>query len=188
MSARQAQVAALILAAEVFAALVAPAPGRAAGELVPRSVMSSGATSASGVGMQLAGTVGQLVVGTSAAPGLAAGHGFWSFIAPPVLAIDPTSGPRQLPAAVEFGAPMPNPSRGTVAFDLGLPRAARVELRVVDLQGRAVAAPAMRSLAAGRHRLVLTTAGDAAMGPGVYFTRLLVDGQVSGIQRFVRIR
>ena len=188
MTTRGAHVAMLTLAAAAVAGLMAPTRVRAAGTLIPRSVMSAGATIALGPNVRLVGTVGQLAVGKSITSALAAIHGFWSFAAPPVLAVDTTGWARQLPATVEFGAPMPNPSQTSIAFDLGLPRAAQVALRILDLQGRSIAVPATRSLAAGRHRLVFTPVGEAPLGPGVYFARLLVDGHVAGTQRFVRIR
>lgn len=176
------------LLAATLVAVAAPAPGRAAGEQVPRAVLSSGATHATAAGVQLTGTVGQLAVGASAATAIAAGHGYWSTVTVPLVDVGPDGGPRAAPVAIEFGAPMPNPSRASVAFDLALPRAGRVELRVLDLQGRLVAAPDTRSMPAGRHRLVFTPAGDAPLGPGVYFTRLLVDGRVAGVRRFVRVQ
>lgn len=179
----------LALAVTTIAALLAPAPGRADGEQLPRAVMSAGATSATGVDTRLVGTVGQFAVGASAAPALAMGHGYWwSTVDAPVVAVDPDGGPRSAPTTIEFGAPMPNPSRASVTFELALPRAAQVELSVLDLQGRLVAAPASRALPAGRHRLVFTPAGEASLGPGVYFTRLLVDGRVAGVRKFVRVQ
>jgi hypothetical protein len=83
---------------------------------------------------------------------------------------------------------MPNPSRAGTTFAVGLPHAAQVDLRILDLQGRDVAAPATRSLSAGRHRLTFTPAGTSPLGPGVYFARLLVDGRAAGTRRFIRIR
>ncbi len=187
MTARATPIAILSLAALTFVGLASPVSSRAAGEQIPRSVVSAGATSATTAGVQLVGTLGQLAVGTSSASALAAGHGYWTVAAQPVLAVDPGL-PREVPAALEFGAPAPNPSQGSIAFDVGLPRAGRVELRVLDLQGRSVSAPTSRSLPVGRHRLVITPAGDAPLGPGVYFAQLRVDGRVAGTRRFVRVR
>ncbi len=171
-------------AAVCVVALAAPRAVHAAGEQIPRAVLSAGATHAQDANLKLDGTVGQLIVGASAGPGLIAGHGYWAMVVTPVLGVDPQTAP----ARIEFGAALPNPSRGSVAFELGLPHAARVQLVIVDLQGRSVATPEARSLSAGRHRLMFTATPESPLGPGIYFTRLEVDGRVAGTRRFVRVR
>ncbi len=77
------------------------------------------------------------------------------------------------PAAVRLSQNFPNPFRGQTEMTLGLPSAARVRLRVLDLQGRSVheesdAAP--RS--AGTHRLVVNLEGRAG---GVYFCHVATE-------------
>jgi hypothetical protein len=90
------------------------------------------------------------------------------------------------PSAIEFGAPSPNPSHGGLAFTVGLPKAAMVSLLVADVRGRVVSPPTLIALGVGRHRVAFDPAGDVAAG--VYFARLVVDGRVEGVQRFVRVR
>ncbi|HEX8298457.1 MAG TPA: T9SS type A sorting domain-containing protein, partial [Rubricoccaceae bacterium] len=83
-------------------------------------------------------------------------------------------GGSDLPAVLTLDAPWPNPSRGDVAFRIGLPTAGSVDVRVYDLLGREVARlsgdePAeagwhesewdVRSVAAGVYVVVLR-AGD----------------------------
>ena len=63
-----------------------------------------------------------------------------------------------------------------------------MELQVLDVHGRATAPLASRTLAAGRHRLALEPAGDAPLGPGIYFARLIVDGKAAAMRKFVRVR
>ncbi len=164
--------------------LAAISVAHAAGELIPRSVVGSGATGATGNGLLLRGTLAQPAVGTSQSATLIARHGFWSYAAAAVLAVDSSVGP---PSSLEFSA-SPNPSRGALTFDLGLPRAAAVELSILDVQGRAVVPRASRVLAAGRHRLAFDRSSDTALGPGIYFARLVVDGKPATTRRFVRVR
>lgn len=160
----------------------------ARGATVARSVVGSGATTASGSGRWLLGTAGQTVVGASAAPTYAASHGFWAFWAPQTASVDSPGSTLPPPIAVEFGAPTPNPSRGELTFAVGLPRPATVALLVLDVQGRTVSPAAPRPLAAGRHRLVFHPAHDAPIAPGIYFARLIVDGHALGMRRLVRVR
>lgn len=162
--------------------------GEAPGATIPRSVIGSGATTTTGSGRLLRGTVGQPVVGASSAPVHAALHGFWTFNAPTTTSVDPPGGALAPPSAIEFGAPSPNPSHGALAFVVGLPKAATVSLLVADVRGRVVSPPTSWALDAGRHRVAFDPAGDARIASGIYFARLIVDGRVEGMQRFVRVR
>jgi hypothetical protein len=75
--------------------------------------------------------------------------------------------------------PAPNPARGTLRLSFDLPRAMRVRLDVVDVQGRVVATLAEGDLGAGRHERAwdVSVAGAPAGGgaqarAGLYFVRL----------------
>jgi hypothetical protein len=92
------------------------------------------------------------------------------------------------PSAIEFGAPSPNPSHRSLAFMVGLPKAGTVSLVVADVRGRVVAPPTCSALGAGRHLVAFDPTGDARIASGIYFARLIVDGRVEGLQRFVRVR
>jgi hypothetical protein len=155
---------------------------------VSRSVIGSGATDATSAGRRLQGTVGQTAVGSSAAATLAAAHGFWTFGVPRTTAVDPRGETLSPPGVIEFGPPSPNPSSGELAFTVGLPHAATASILVSDVRGRAVSPAASWALAAGRHRVVFDPARDATVPAGIYFARLVVDGRVEGVQRFVRMR
>jgi hypothetical protein len=69
--------------------------------------------------------------------------------------------------------PAPNPARGALRFAFDLPRAMRVRLEVLDVQGRVVATLAEGDFAAGRHeRSWDASAHGARAGAGLYFVRL----------------
>ena len=82
----------------------------------------------------------------------------------------------------------PNPSADAVRIDYTLPRAARVRLRILDIQGREVAVLADGVLPAGRHQA--TWRGDRRGEPvpaGLYFVRYETPVQ-NLVRRLVRIR
>jgi hypothetical protein len=69
--------------------------------------------------------------------------------------------------------PAPNPARGTLRFSFDLPRAMRVRLEVLDVQGRVVAALAEGDFGPGRHeRSWDASVNGARAGAGLYFVRL----------------
>ena len=92
-------------------------------------------------------------------------------------------------AVTEFAlAPVsPNPLRGSGTFAFALPRAGRVRLTVLDLQGRQVLALADGDFAAGRHALAWSDAQGATLGAGLYFARMQAGGRTF-TQRFVIAR
>jgi plastocyanin len=75
-------------------------------------------------------------------------------------------------------APAPNPTRERVTFRFGLAKSGRVQLRVLDAQGRLVAQPIDESFGAGTYSAVWdgrTRAGQPAKA-GVYYLTLSVPG------------
>jgi hypothetical protein len=93
--------------------------------------VGAGGTVTGAVGIILQSTVGQPAVGVNGNADYIMCHGYWCYGGARVVAIDPPPGmERELPATLEFGPPYPNPAPGAVAFDLALPKEARVELAV----------------------------------------------------------
>ena len=94
------------------------------------------------------------------------------------------------PGQIRFGAPWPNPSGGSVAFRVTLPRDSDVRVTVYDVQGRTVKEVAAERAAAGYR--VYRWDGRQTQGvdcaAGVYFARLEVDGKVSGTRRLTIVR
>jgi flagellar hook capping protein FlgD len=180
-------------AVALCATLVAwQSPARAAGYAITRSVLGNGAPSVAGLsgsGRKVFGTVGQTLIGQSSGSGRKLFHGFWASPNPPPVGVDdpPIGEPPPLPAELSFGRPSPNPGREAVSFGFALPRAASVELSVLDVQGRLVRTVVQQSYDAGVH----VTGWDARdvngrhVDAGVYFARLRVDGVAVGTRRVV---
>ncbi len=81
------------------------------------------------------------------------------------------------PAVTEFalGSIAPNPAAGLVRVEFALPVAARVELTLMDVQGRVAARLADGAYEPGRH--VLTWNSRASVRSGMYFLRLRTAGR-----------
>ena len=101
-------------------------------------------------------------------------------------------------AGVESGAsgdllalslPRPNPVRQSLAYSVVLPRAARVQVRVLDLGGRIVRSLVDETLQAGRHGFAwaATADGGSVLASGVYFLEMNAEG-TRMMQRFVLLR
>jgi parallel beta-helix repeat protein len=80
------------------------------------------------------------------------------------------------PTRFAVSRPYPNPMRETVALALDLPRAARVEWRVLDLQGRTVWSEA-RDYAAGRTLLRWRLNPRGGQRSGIYFAHVTAEGR-----------
>jgi hypothetical protein len=93
------------------------------------------------------------------------------------------------PMRLELGPAIPNPSTGTVTFNLALPAPAEVRVSVIDVAGRIVH-ESIESRNAGRHVLSWSgrTPGDGRVVPGIYFVRVVVNGLALGTRRWVVMR
>jgi len=91
---------------------------------------------------------------------------------------------------VQLGPSFPNPTSGVANIAFSLPARANVRLEVEDVAGRRVATLLNQSLDAGPHQVMW--AGHGANGemvaPGVYFYRLMVDGEATAARRLVVLR
>jgi hypothetical protein len=82
----------------------------------------------------------------------------------------------------------PSPMRGTGRLGFVLPRAARVRLGVLDLQGREIAVLADGVFPAGHHTAMWDGGTERGSAPaGLYFARLSAEGRVFS-QRLVRLK
>ena len=167
-------------------AVLAIAPARAA-DVVSGFVIGNGGAACSGPNNMVQGTVGQAVVGVSGGATWSLCHGFWCFGGVRVAAVDDPPPGADLPKELAFGPPAPNPSSGDVRFAVALPHEARVDLRVLDVQGRQV-----REIEAGRRAAGYATlrwdGRDETGAParaGVYFARLFVEDRLVGVKRIV---
>jgi hypothetical protein len=90
-----------------------------------------------------------------------------------------------LPKELRFGPPTPSPAVNSVRFELALPAAANVEVRIYDVAGREVTRLLSRHMAAGNF---VARWGAAEAPSGVYFARLLIDGRSRGQHRIVLVK
>jgi hypothetical protein len=158
-------------------------------------VIGNGATPSAGIagtGKKNHGTVGQPTVGVSSGSGLDLCHGFWCIVGSALVSVGPPPGGIEptLPKVLGFGAPSPNPARDAARFAVDLPRAARLDLRVLDVQGRQVRVVESGSREAGFHAVSWDGRDDAGTPvlAGVYYARLTVEGVVIGTRRIVMRR
>ncbi|MGD8394082.1 MAG: choice-of-anchor D domain-containing protein [Candidatus Eiseniibacteriota bacterium] len=99
--------------------------------------------------------------------------------------------------ALETGAPArggllavaPNPFRPTTWLEVGMREPGRIDLRIHDVQGRAVRVLRTGTLAPGVHRLAWDgrDAGGREVAPGIYFVRLTSPAGVE-TTKLVRLR
>jgi hypothetical protein len=102
-----------------------------------------------------------------------------------VLRVGPGVEHVELPSALRFYPPRPNPLSRAAVFAFDLPRAAAVALEVYDLAGRRVATLASGSREAGHHE-VRWSAADERGGrapAGLYFVRF----ETPGLTRVARL-
>jgi len=105
-----------------------------------------------------------------------------SFQMQPLVGVDP--GTLRRPS---FSSAYPNPSRGSVRFDLRMPVAGAISVEVFDIAGRRVQTLAKGLRAAGEHVLIWDgrTQGGRARN-GIYFVRARLPG-FEAVRRVVRI-
>jgi glucose/arabinose dehydrogenase len=79
---------------------------------------------------------------------------------------------------IVLSPPFPNPSTGDVSMNLTLPRAARIDFRVMDLQGRAIwnAHEAVKDAGQWLLRWPGVSNDGAPARPGLYLASVTVDG------------
>lgn len=94
-----------------------------------------------------------------------------------------------VPAVLRIGAPQPNPSPSMTAFDVAVPRAADVDVRIYDASGRQVRTLLHGALAAGTYRVSWDGRSSAGLevAPGAYFAELRI-GAERVTRRIVRVR
>ena len=90
----------------------------------------------------------------------------------------------QVPESLTFGPVYPNPSRGPVTIEVGMPEAADAEIALYDMLGRRVATLHDGELPRGLSEVQWT--GDR-LASGMYFLRLRSEGQTF-TEKVVRVR
>jgi hypothetical protein len=185
----------VLLSLAVAAAVTSAPPVSHAAYAIRGFVIGNGATPSTGIagsGRKIHGTAGQSAVGVSSGSGLDLCHGFWCIVGSALVSVEAPPGgvDAALPKLLGFGAPKPNPARDEARFAVDLPREARIDLRVIDVQGRQVRIVESGSRPAGFHTVSWNGRDDAGLfvGSGVYYARLTVEGVVIGTRRIVMRR
>jgi YVTN family beta-propeller protein len=110
----------------------------------------------------------------------------------PEEAPSPVAAPEQVVAAgTALDGAFPNPFRDRTSLRFQVPDAtSRVRLEIYDVAGRRVATPLDRPVTRGEHLVGWSTrdAQGRPVAPGVYFARLLVNGQPSGSKKMTVVR
>lgn len=94
------------------------------------------------------------------------------------------------PAAAWMGASYPNPFNPQTTIPYGLSRAGTVDLLITDARGARVRALVSGPQSAGEHaaRWDGADAHGRPVASGVYFARLLLDGEPAAVRRLVLVR
>jgi len=83
----------------------------------------------------------------------------------------------ETPAALSFAVAGANPSVGGARFRFSLPRRSHVRITVHDVAGRRIATLADGEYPAGVHAAEWQASRGGAPRSGVYFARMMVEGQ-----------
>ncbi len=133
-----------------------------------RGSSGAGGGPASGLGLRINGTLGQVAVGVSSVSSTLLRSGFWI----PALSMVPASTDdlaNPVPLAFRLDQNFPNPFGSDTTIRFALPRAERVQLVLFDIQGKAVQTLTDGKVAAGEHEYTLRA---DRLATGVYFYRL----------------
>lgn len=103
---------------------------------------------------------------------------------------DPLSIEQPVSNQFSLKANYPNPFNPQTTIEFELARAAVVTLEIFDNVGRQVDTPYEASLPVGHHKFVWNASdvGGNSVSSGVYFYRLIVDGQASSAQKMMLLK
>jgi hypothetical protein len=92
------------------------------------------------------------------------------------------------PRTLFLSPPRPNPSRGSMAFSLSLPRSGAVDVRVVNVAGKLVRSIHRGEIGPGSHDFEWDARNEEgrAVASGVYF--IIADGAATAMRRAVVVR
>jgi hypothetical protein len=165
----------------------APAPGLA--QVLDRNAFSSGATDASGGGLRLRATLGEVgFVGHSVGASFAVGQGFWARAYVSIASDAPAVSGASASFVNELAQSFPNPFRDATTISFGVARPSPVRLHLFDVGGRRVATLLDEALPAGRYQRRWSGLDDAGhpVASGVYFYRLEI-GDWSRSRRLLKL-
>lgn len=135
-----------------------------------RQVIGSGAVRASSPAHTLNGTIGQSLIGRSAAAQHRGAFGFWYNRGNVAVKVERVPSPA--PADVTLEQNFPNPAGTSTTIRFSLPSVRTIRLALTDEAGRTVRLLADGTFTNGTYHAVVQI-GDLA--PGIYFYRLQTD-------------
>jgi hypothetical protein len=130
------------------------------------SVISAGGTTATGSALTLRGTIGQPIIGGSAAT-IRGGFGFWytTLGSIPATAVE---GPAERPSSFTVGLPAPNPARGITELPFTFRESGTLTIVIFDASGRLLEQRAELRQDAGSARILLDV---SVLRNGTYYVR-----------------
>jgi hypothetical protein len=152
----------------VLAAILLLSAVASASYEITSSVIGSGGGAGSAGSYSVIGTIGQPLIGVASGGSYINEIGFWY---QPGWILTGVAGDL-IPTKYELGQNYPNPFNPVTTFRFGVPREARVTVKLYDVAGREVRTLADDTFGPGYHTVPLYADG---MPSGVYFCRMTAD-------------
>lgn len=139
---------------------------------IPTSVISGGASNMSGTSYAIMGSVGQPVIGAFSNTSYADSAGFW-YTAGRASAASVKEAPMTLPKSFSLAQNYPNPFNPTTEIRFEVPRAARVAIKIYNIQGQFVETLADQEFSVGTHSISWSADRHAS---GLYLISMSAPG------------
>ncbi|HEY3296827.1 MAG TPA: T9SS type A sorting domain-containing protein [bacterium] len=156
----------------VLLALMLASAAMAQQYAIPSSAVANGASSMLGASYQIRGTVGQPIISVSTGASYADSAGFWytTRASAPSAVGDP---PPSLPRSFSLRQNYPNPFNPATEIRFEVPSAARVTLKVFNVEGQLVETLADQNFSVGEHAIQWNADKHAS---GLYLIRMSAPG------------
>ncbi len=142
----------------------------AAQTAIPKSLFSSDGQLMTSGTTQINANFGDVFIGASAGGTTEVQHGFWTTPNGQIVGVDRPA----VTFVTYLGMPSPNPAKGSVFIEFGLPMEERISLRIYDIHGRAIRELVNGNMNAGVFRQTwdLCSSDGTKVATGIYFYRL----------------
>lgn len=142
-----------------------------------KSVVGSGAVSASNTEIKLIGTIGQPITGKAATNNTLGSFGFWSTLLSGLSTSVEIADDSEPLDAFYLGQNYPNPATSSTWVDLGVPRSSDVEIHLVSMTGVKLGIVFQERLITGTYRIKIDV---SAFPPGNYIYVLVENKKTMG--------